>query len=63
MNRKRAGLAIACVSLSFLLTGCGAKVQADMKAEAPPPAKVENETDSNLFKVEHATQFPVEHML
>jgi len=59
MNRKRAGLAIACVSLSFLLTGCGAKVQADMKAEAPPPAKVENETDSNLFKVEHATQFPV----
>jgi len=45
--------------LSFLLIGCGAKVQADAKAEAPPAAQIENETDSSLFKVEHVQQFPV----
>src|SRR5271165_1094935 len=59
MNRKRAGLIVACMSLSFVLAGCGEKAQADIKAEAPPPAKVENETDSNLFKVEDPKKFPV----
>jgi len=59
MNRKRAGLIVACMSLSFVLAGCGEKVQADAKLEAPPPAKVENETDSNLFKVEDPKKFPL----
>ena len=59
MNRKRAGLILACVGLSCVLAGCGAKVQANVTAEAPPPAKVENETDGSIFKVEHAQQFPV----
>jgi membrane fusion protein, heavy metal efflux system len=59
MNCKRAGLIVACMSLSFVLAGCGQKVQADATAEAPPPAKVENETDSNLFKVEDPKKFPV----
>jgi membrane fusion protein, heavy metal efflux system len=59
MNRKRFALIAAGASLSFLLTGCGAKVQADAKAEAPPAAQVENETDGSLFKVEHSEQFPV----
>jgi membrane fusion protein, heavy metal efflux system len=62
MNRKRAGFTLAFASLacvSFVLAGCGAKVEADAKLEAPPPAKVENESDSNIFKVEHAQQFPV----
>ena len=58
MNRRQAGL-LACMSLSFVLAGCGAKVQADMKAEAPPPANVENETDGNIFKVKDAKEFPV----
>jgi cobalt-zinc-cadmium efflux system membrane fusion protein len=59
MNRMRLALIAACVSLSFVLTGCGSKVQADAKAEAPPAAQVENETDGSLFKVEHSEQFPV----
>jgi cobalt-zinc-cadmium efflux system membrane fusion protein len=59
MNRARFALIAAGVSLSFVLIGCGAKVQADAKAEAPPAAQVENETDGSLFKVEHSEQFPV----
>jgi membrane fusion protein, heavy metal efflux system len=59
MNRKSLVLIAACVSVSFLLAGCGAKVQADSKAEGPPVAQVENETDSSVFKVDHVEQFPV----
>jgi membrane fusion protein, heavy metal efflux system len=60
MNRKGWMLAESLLLIgSFVLTGCGAKVQADGKQEAPPPAQVENETDSSIFKVENAQQFPV----
>jgi membrane fusion protein, heavy metal efflux system len=65
MNRTRFALVAACMSLSFVLgsslvlTGCGAKVQADAKVEAPPAAQVENETDGSVFKVENVKQFPV----
>jgi membrane fusion protein, heavy metal efflux system len=59
MNKRKLLLIAACVSLSLVLAGCGAKVQADAKAEAPPASQVENETDSSLFKVENAKQFPV----
>jgi len=65
MNCKRFALIAACQGLSFvfagsfLLTGCGAKVQADTRMEAPPAAKIENETDSSLFKVENTQQFPI----
>jgi cobalt-zinc-cadmium efflux system membrane fusion protein len=59
MNPRELVLVAASVSLSFVLAGCGAKVQADAKAEAPPAPQVENETDSSLFKVENAKQFPV----
>jgi cobalt-zinc-cadmium efflux system membrane fusion protein len=60
MNHKGWMLAESLLLIgSFVLTGCGAKVQADGKQEAPPPAQVENETDSSIFKVENAQQFPV----
>jgi len=65
MNPKRVFLIATCLSstivlgVSFVLTGCGAKVQANAKAEAPPAVQVEDETDSNVFKVEHVQQFPV----
>ena len=42
-----------------LLTNCGAKVQADPKAEAPPPVPVEQVTDVNLVKVDHPEKFPI----
>ena len=58
-NRKRLTLIAICASLGLLLEGCGEKVQANAKAEAPPAAQVENETDSSLFKVDNPQQFPV----
>ncbi|HTR39798.1 MAG TPA: efflux RND transporter periplasmic adaptor subunit [Bryobacteraceae bacterium] len=48
-----------CSLAGLALTGCGDKVQADYKAEAPPPAVVERESDANLFKVDHPEQFPL----
>jgi membrane fusion protein, heavy metal efflux system len=59
MNRKQLALIVVCVSSSFVFAACGAKVQADTKAEAPPPVQVEDETDSSLFKVDNPQQFPL----
>jgi cobalt-zinc-cadmium efflux system membrane fusion protein len=41
-----------------LFSGCGEN-KADPKAEAPPPATVEPDLDSNNFKVDHPDQFPL----
>jgi Barrel-sandwich domain of CusB or HlyD membrane-fusion len=48
-----------CVVAALALTGCGSKVEADGKLEAPPPATVEREADANLVKVDHPEQFPL----
>jgi len=48
-----------CLAAAVFLTGCGSKVEADGKAEAPPPAVVEHEGDGNIFKVDHPDQFPL----
>ncbi|HEY1217653.1 MAG TPA: efflux RND transporter periplasmic adaptor subunit [Bryobacteraceae bacterium] len=48
-----------CMVLALGLAGCRAKGQPDPKAEAPPPAQIENETDVNLVKVDHPEQFPL----
>jgi len=46
--------------LGLLLAGCNARGrQPDPKAEAPPPAQVEQETDASLVKVDHPEQFPL----
>ena len=64
MNHRRLTLIAACLSfsfvlgMSFLLTGCTAKVHADARVEAPSVSQVENETDSSSFKVENASSFP-----
>lgn len=39
-------------------TGCG-ESKGDAKAEAPPPAQVEEEQDSSIVKVDHPGQFPL----
>jgi cobalt-zinc-cadmium efflux system membrane fusion protein len=52
-----AGTAL-CLALAGLLAGCS-EGKADPKAEAPPPAKVEPDMDSNNFKVDHPEQFPL----
>ncbi|HLJ46982.1 MAG TPA: efflux RND transporter periplasmic adaptor subunit [Bryobacteraceae bacterium] len=52
-------LAVLTIAAALLLSGCGTKVQADPKAEAPPAAVVEQEQDLNLVKVDHPEQFPL----
>ena len=52
----KAGL---CLAFSVLLAGCGAKATVDPRAEAPPPAVIEQDQDVNLVKVDHPEQFPV----
>jgi len=51
--------AALCLVAGLFLTGCGSKVEADGKAEAPPAAKVEREGDANVVKVDHPEQFPL----
>jgi membrane fusion protein, heavy metal efflux system len=48
-----------CLVAAFSLTGCGSKVEADGKAEAPPAAVVERDADANLVKVDHPNQYPL----
>ncbi|MGA2415535.1 MAG: efflux RND transporter periplasmic adaptor subunit [Candidatus Sulfotelmatobacter sp.] len=52
-----AGTAL-CLALAGLLAGCS-EGKADPQAEAPPPAKVVPDMNSNNFKVEHPEQFPL----
>ena len=49
---------IMLAACSFLLAACNAG-KADPKAEAPPPANVQADLDSNNFKVDHPEQFPL----
>jgi cobalt-zinc-cadmium efflux system membrane fusion protein len=50
-------MTLLLVSGAFLV-GCG-QSKGDPKAEAPPPVKVENEQDLNVFQVDHPEQFPL----
>lgn len=52
---------IICIAAGICLCGaaCGIKAHADPAAGAPPPARVENENNADMFKVEHPDQFPL----
>ncbi|HWF10687.1 MAG TPA: efflux RND transporter periplasmic adaptor subunit [Bryobacteraceae bacterium] len=52
--------ASACLALAALLLGCGQKVKADPKAEAPPAPQVEKAGDPNIVKVDHPDQFQID---
>jgi len=54
-------IAAGLFGLALVLAGCGAKggTPGDEKAEAPPPAQVEEEPDASLVKVDHPEQFPI----
>jgi cobalt-zinc-cadmium efflux system membrane fusion protein len=56
MSRKPAYLLAALSVCGLVLTGCGGK---PTSGGAPPQAKVEQETDVSLLRVEHPEQFPV----
>jgi membrane fusion protein, heavy metal efflux system len=65
MKRESLATVAAFFAASFFLAACSGG-KADQKAEAPPPATVEQEQDVNVFQVEHPEQFPlvtaVEHI-
>lgn len=59
-NTVRSGaLLLAAVPVIFALNGCGGRAQADIRAEAPPLAKVVPDMDVTLFSVDHPEQFPL----
>ncbi len=55
MNRKW----MLAAALMLALAACEKKDPPDPKAEAPPAATVEKESDSSLVKVDHPEQYPV----
>ncbi len=59
MNYKKYLTAILLCLTALLATSCEKKVQADPKAEAPPPVEVEREGDSALVKVDKPGDFPL----
>jgi len=52
-------VASLCLAVILVLTGCGGKTESDSASGAPPPAQVEHEQDSGVFKVDHPEQFPL----
>jgi cobalt-zinc-cadmium efflux system membrane fusion protein len=61
MKRRSSGQIVGvtlCLFWNLLLFGCNGS-KGDPKAEAPPPAVVESETDANSFRVDHPEQFPL----
>jgi len=59
MNHKKLELGLLLISMAALpnLGGCGK--EADVAAEAPPPAKIVPGVDVSLFTVERPEQFPL----
>jgi len=51
-------VAVPLLGLGLLVAGCGGG-QFDPKAGAPPPSKVEEIADQNVFRVDHPDQFPL----
>jgi cobalt-zinc-cadmium efflux system membrane fusion protein len=47
-----------CLMLGLLATGCG-DAGKDANAGAPPPLRVEQTSDPNVFQVDHPDQFPL----
>jgi cobalt-zinc-cadmium efflux system membrane fusion protein len=56
MKRAGLGTTVLFFSLGGFFTGCG-ESKGDPKAEAPPPAKLEQEGDANVIQVAHPEQF------
>lgn len=59
MKRLPLLTALFLLAIALLLAGCNAEGKVDPTAAAPPPAQVEHEGESNVFKVDHPEQFPI----
>ena len=51
--------AALCAGVWLLLAGCNAQGKGDPKAEAPPPAQVEQVQNAGLLKVDDPSKFPL----
>jgi cobalt-zinc-cadmium efflux system membrane fusion protein len=56
---KRILFVASVLALAGCWVGCGQKKKADLAAEAPPAAQVENAPDPSNVKVDHPEQFPL----
>jgi cobalt-zinc-cadmium efflux system membrane fusion protein len=56
---SRTGMALAGLTawVTLLLAGCGSHEKVDAAAAAPPPAKVQEESDLNIVKVDRPERF------
>ncbi len=59
MKRMLVTEAALCASAWLLLAGCNAQGKGDPKAEAPPPAQVEQVQNAGLLKVDDPNKFPL----
>lgn len=59
MKHSTGWLLMAALASAFGLAGCNAEGKMDPAAGAPPPAKLVEEGQTNLFKVDHPEQFPL----
>lgn len=58
MRTRGMEILAVCFLLGLVVTGCG-EAEKDPNAGAPPPLKVEQASDRNVFQVEHPDQFPL----
>jgi cobalt-zinc-cadmium efflux system membrane fusion protein len=58
LTRLLTSIGAGCLPLGLWLAGCG-DGKANLEAQAPPPAKVEVQTDVSVVQVDHPEQFPV----
>ena len=58
MKPKELGALVLLSAAVLTMLGCGS-AQGNREAEAPPPAQVVHEQDSNAVQVDHAEQFPL----
>jgi membrane fusion protein, heavy metal efflux system len=61
MTSKVCAIAVplALTAALLVLTGCSSGKAEDPAAGAPPPAKVTNDVDVTLFRIDHPDQFPL----
>lgn len=60
MKNKLSGAALLLLGVATVwLAGCNAEGKVDPAAGAPPPAQVEEEGETNVFKVDHPEHFPI----
>jgi membrane fusion protein, heavy metal efflux system len=56
-SKGAAALGLLCLPLGMLLSSCGEEKKSNPAAEAPPTATVEQEMNTNNFKVDHPEKY------